>query len=157
MEWLKERFDSRPFGSCKEFDEVCSFAALAGKLDVIKFARKNGWKWDTRTCSEAAKEGHLEIIIWARNNGCPWDEKTSTTAAEYGHLQVLRHVRLHSCSQLEDIRERNAGKSHIFQLPMPKEEGCPWSRDTTPREVTWMCCSGRFSITARTMAFSAAR
>ena len=135
LKWLKERFDSRPLGCGNEFNEVCSFAALAGKLEVIKFAHKNGWKWDAKTCSEAAKEGHLEIIIWARRNGCPWDEKTCTMAAMFGHLRVLQHVRLHSFSQLEDIRERNASKSHIFQLPMPKEEGCPWSKDTTVAAV----------------------
>ncbi len=37
--------------------------------------------------------GHLEILKWARANGCKWDESTCAAAARNGHLEVV-HNRL---------------------------------------------------------------
>ncbi len=33
--------------------------------------------WDSTTCAFAAIAGHLSILMWARENGCEWDEDMS--------------------------------------------------------------------------------
>ena len=44
-------------------------AASNGHLDVLKWARENGCKWDSLTCSNAALNGHLYVLKWASENG----------------------------------------------------------------------------------------
>ena len=51
---------------------VCSAAASAGHLEVLKSARAMDCPWDQgygSTCVSAARAGHLEIIKWARAHG----------------------------------------------------------------------------------------
>tara|TARA_B110000977_G_scaffold70351_1_gene95509 strand:- start:4852 stop:5004 length:153 start_codon:yes stop_codon:yes gene_type:complete len=38
---------------------------------------------------EAVGEGHLEVLKWARANGCRWDKYTYIYARNQGHLEVL--------------------------------------------------------------------
>jgi hypothetical protein len=80
-----------------EPDNLCDFAAWAGHLDLMQWARFNGSPWSEYTCSWAAKEGHLEVLQWARLNGCPWDEDTCSLAAKGGHPDVLQWARLNGC------------------------------------------------------------
>ena len=64
----------------------CTFAAMNGHLEILKWARTNQCPWNEDTCACAAKNGHLEILKWARANQCPWDEETCRRAANNGHL-----------------------------------------------------------------------
>ncbi len=52
-------------------DSVCSFAAMYGLLDTLKWLRDNGCPWSEWTCAFAASNGHIEVLIWAHNHGCP--------------------------------------------------------------------------------------
>ena len=54
------------------------WAAAAGHLHVLEWARKNGCPWSEHTCRLAAEGGHLDVLQWARANGCPWDEEGSS-------------------------------------------------------------------------------
>ena len=54
---------------------TCAAAAGAGRLDVLRWARKNGCPWDEETCAAAARGGHLRVLQWAREKGCSWDEE----------------------------------------------------------------------------------
>ena len=38
-------------------------------LELLKWARANGCKWDEETCTAAARGGHLEVLQWARAEG----------------------------------------------------------------------------------------
>ena len=74
-----------------------------GRLEVLQWARANGWEWDgvgvrhRQTCYRAAEGGHLEVLQWARANGCPWDALTCCYAARGGHLEVLQWARANGC------------------------------------------------------------
>ena len=83
----------------REPKNLCSFAARAGYLEVLQWARLNGSPWDEWTCAYAAQGGHLEVLQWARLNGCPWDEWTCSYAAGKGHLEVLQWARLNGCPE----------------------------------------------------------
>src|SRR2546427_226255 len=73
-------------------DYICTYAAMNGHLEILKWARENGCKWETWTCAYAAKNGHLEVLKWARGNDCgqrcDWNSYTCANAAENGHLEV---------------------------------------------------------------------
>jgi hypothetical protein len=80
-----------------EPEDLCSWSAYNGHLEVLQWARANGSPWDWRTCSEAANNGHLEVLKWARASGCPWDWQTCSNAAYNGHLEVLKWARTNGC------------------------------------------------------------
>ena len=61
---------------------LCYEIASEGHLEVLKWAREIGCKWNSDTCSFAAKNGHLEVLKWARENGCKWSFKTKKLAKE---------------------------------------------------------------------------
>ncbi|CAN0178929.1 unnamed protein product, partial [Ectocarpus fasciculatus] len=67
---------------------MCAYAAAAGHLETLKWAREEegcGW-W--ATCAFAAAGGHLEVLEWARERGAPWGEETCASAARGGRLEV---------------------------------------------------------------------
>jgi len=84
-------------------------AAFFGHLDVVKYPRTLGIKWDTctnaalsgtsspwdeDTCSYAASKGYIALLQWARAQQCPWDEDTCSYAATMnGHLELLKWAR----------------------------------------------------------------
>ncbi|WZN66038.1 hypothetical protein HKI87_14g76010 [Chloropicon roscoffensis] len=76
---------------------ACPGAALAGRLEALKFLRSQDppCPWGLVTCSYAAAGGHLEVLKWARSEDppCPWDESTCSFAAGEGHLDVLKWAR----------------------------------------------------------------
>lgn len=46
---------------------MCYFAAVHGHLDILKWARANGWTWyfcleKSLACSQAAARGHLDVV-----------------------------------------------------------------------------------------------
>ena len=50
--------------SCAEYGldyGICRYAAEGGHLEVLKWARSQGCRWDILTCACAAKSGHLEV------------------------------------------------------------------------------------------------
>jgi hypothetical protein len=80
-----------------EPEDLCSWSAGNGHLEVLQWARANGSPWDEWTCTKAARNGHLEVLKWARANGCPWNESTCSYAVMNGHLEVLRWARANGC------------------------------------------------------------
>jgi hypothetical protein len=51
------------------------------------------------TCAFAAFAGHLEILQWARANGCPWDKKTLQYANMNGRTAVADWAKLMGCPE----------------------------------------------------------
>ena len=78
-------------------NKACNIAAENGWLDLLIWAKLNGYEWDSWTCSYAASNGHLEVIKWARQNGCEWDSAVCSCAAWNGHLEVLKWAKLNGC------------------------------------------------------------
>lgn len=50
--------------------EFCSNAAATGSLALLKWLRKHGCPWDSKTC-EKAKSSNSQLIDWIHSNGCP--------------------------------------------------------------------------------------
>ncbi len=53
----------------KLLQKIIDSLAKNGHLEILKWARANGCKWNEDTCSNAATGGHLEVLKWARANG----------------------------------------------------------------------------------------
>ena len=70
--WLKTHFPT-------EFSEILkdksgnplAIAAREGDIEVFKWLRNNGAKWDKSTLKAAYQKGHHNIVDWAIMNGCP--------------------------------------------------------------------------------------
>jgi hypothetical protein len=75
---------------------ICEKAAKNGDLDILKWAREKGCRWNEWTCFHAATGGHLEILKWARENGCPWDKWTCAAAYE-DHLDIFKWAVENGC------------------------------------------------------------
>ena len=59
-----------------------------GHLEVLKWARVNGCRWDWWTCYYAAEGGHLDVLKWARESGCAWTGSTRRFAALKGYVET---------------------------------------------------------------------
>jgi len=75
-----------------------------------------------RVCMNAAKIGDLEMIIWARKNGFSIDYLTSIYAAEYGQLDILKWIKENESMETLDKKNiclyatrNNTGYINIFE------------------------------------------
>jgi hypothetical protein len=48
-------------------------AALAGRLDILKWLRTHNCTWDNSTCIAAAANGDNDMLEYTFENNCPWD------------------------------------------------------------------------------------
>ena len=136
-------------------ERACEYAALVGKLDVLKWARKHGCHWTSSTCSRAATNGHLNVLRWAFWNGCEWDRYISAyvafsghfdvlkwikrnvpdwnspyicmSAAEGGHLEILKWARSNDCAWGVWTCENAAMHGHLDVLVWARTNGCEWN------------------------------
>ena len=104
------------------------FVASVGRL---AWANANGYAgWKTTTCARVAAGGHLDVLQWARGQGYPWDFLTCTDAAASGHLEVLKWARQHDCPWIAHTCARAAGRGHLAVLKWAREHGRPWDTST---------------------------
>jgi len=66
-------------------------------LECLKYAIKNGYKWDEKIYSDTALNGHLECLKYAHENGCEWYSDTCDAALN-GHLECLKYAHKNGCS-----------------------------------------------------------
>ena len=90
--------------SCDSYHkEICTFASLAGHLNILKWMHKHMWVVDEEIFDiisiNAAAKGRLHVLQWLKevfhrqeNQWC-YDSKVYTGAAEFGHLKVLRWLK----------------------------------------------------------------
>ena len=75
-----------------------SDAAERGDLTMLQWAHAAGApSVGTDVCCSAAGEGHLHVLRWARENGFPWDSNTTTFARDAGHTECLEWALANGC------------------------------------------------------------
>ena len=69
---------------------TCAFAAGAGHLKILEWARKKAFApWDQRTTNQASVNGQAEVLEWAVRQGCPFDaDACAKYAKQNGHREV---------------------------------------------------------------------
>jgi hypothetical protein len=107
----------------------CEEIASDGYLEVLKWARENGYDWNSWTCVSAAENGDLEMLVWARENGCDWDSSTCYYAAKNGHLEVLKWAIKNGCEWNINICYLAVINGHLEVLKWARENECEWNSD----------------------------
>ena len=110
---------------------------FVGSVEDLAWAMNHGRQWvlDEMTCSYAAEAGRLEVLKWARAHDCPWNERVTTMAGAEGHLEVLKWAREQGCPWHENTRDLAAGGGHLEVLKWARAQDppCPWDEETTVR------------------------
>ena len=106
------------------------WAALYGRLEVMKWLRAKGCPWDRYTSSKAADRGQLEVLQWMRGQDppCPWNSDVCYEAASAGHLEVLRWARSQDCPCHQGVPYAAAQGGHLKVLRWLIKEGCPYDK-----------------------------
>ena len=113
------------------------WAAMCGRLEVLKWLRSKGCPCDEVTYAYAATRGHLEVLKWLRSEDCPWDEWACSQAAGYGHLEILKWLRSEGCPWSEVTCAGATIPGHLEVLKWLRSEGCPWDRDAYAFAATY--------------------
>lgn len=85
----------------KEFQRIMDGRAKVtiplGSIEMLEWARNEGYKWGVKTTQVLAHIGNLTVLKWARVNRCPWDKNTCIYAALGGHLDVIKWAYENGC------------------------------------------------------------
>lgn len=109
--------------------EVCHFAAEAGNLEVLKWAKMNECSSDKITARSAAVNGHLEILKWVGwENNSSSDEWVFAYAAAGGHLDVLKWLKSQGCPWNSWACTLASGCGHLETLKWLRQNGSPWNQ-----------------------------
>ena len=118
-------------------EQTCSWAALDGHLEVMKWLRAKGCPWGIQTSCWAAQGGRLEVLQWlrAQDPPCPWTSSVCSSAARQGHLDVLRWARSQGCPWDERAPWAAARNGHLKVLNWLIKEECPYYKKSECREA----------------------
>ena len=117
LQWVQGRFHV-------EVGEIEKLPRWLVGQDEAKHRAERAQEWAQQICTQAASGGHLDVILWARANGYPWDKATTRAAAQEGHLHVLQHVRTLACPWDDDTTLAGVKHKHILRW-IRGNEG-PW-------------------------------
>mmetsp|Transcript_29972 Transcript_29972/g.91768 ORF Transcript_29972/g.91768 Transcript_29972/m.91768 type:complete len:428 (-) Transcript_29972:405-1688(-) len=116
---------------------TCAFAALRGRLEILRFLREEkGVSWDETTCESAARGGHVSVLAYAHAEGCPWGS-TCRFAAEYDRLDILKFARAHGCPWDEETCLAALDRGHVAVLEWCCINACPWPSSLTAEVLEW--------------------
>ena len=106
VEALEERWGPGP--TCPWDETTCVNAARYGRLEVLRYAVRQGCPCGEDVTAAAAKGGHLDVLQYLRlecTPPCPWDGSTLEAAAGRGDRRgqaVVRWARMHGCDYYDD-------------------------------------------------------
>ena len=132
-----ERLAWAKANGCPRDEQICTFVARRGRLEVLRWAREHDCPWGDRSWACAANHGHLEVLKWAWEHGCPLTsvgymgfKGTCAAAAENGWLEMLKWAREQDCSWDARTCEAAAWDGYLEVLQWAREHGCPWDVKT---------------------------
>jgi len=74
----------------KASPKYCIYLAKNGHLQLLQWAKYQGYYFDKKIFNAAASNGHLDIIKWAYKSNCLFDRKFLLAAAKYGHEHIMK-------------------------------------------------------------------
>lgn len=174
LKWEFSKWNSGiSYGGSTCGKHLCFNAAENGHLEILKWARSNGFGWNLGVCKVAAQNGHLEVLEWAMLNGCEYDSDICSIIAQYGHvrilewlksyyhnwgflsrdicriaaqngnLELLKWVRYNSCKCNKQVCKWATINGHLHVLQWARENGCRWDRIGT---VNWAINGGHLEV-----------
>ena len=128
--------------------DACTLAAKGGQLEMLKWARNNGYQWSSRTFKMASRNGNLDILNYLANNNCPMNgnanangngttdtDDITLTAAQAGHLHVLQWARSKGYPWNTNTCSISAQLGHLQILQWATAEGCPCDQQICTQEA----------------------
>lgn len=131
LKWAKEH-------GCEWKLDTCTAAAKHGRLEVLKYARANGYNMSMLAVIEAVHGGHLEVVGWLNDVGYKANQNFVTNAAmESFRIDVLQW--LYDSGYLTDLEE-------IVDLAIARSnlEVLKWAEDKGFSD--WQACITSFSV-----------
>lgn len=131
IEWLHQTYDWN--------EESVLWAIQKGRLNILRWLRKNGCRFNKKSFSYAAKYGHLHILNylerWKGNRQISSSYKydACNKAAEYGQLDCLKWLKARDFPCFEHVCDNAAKKGHLHILVWARslDPPCPWSETTS--------------------------
>lgn len=79
--------------------DICDDLAMYGMLDILKSFDEKGIlpELDEETTESAALGGHLEILKWLKERGCKWNSLAYSGAVDKGFLEVAEWLKENGC------------------------------------------------------------
>jgi len=164
MEWLKtnnflppleDRWNPFSYGVQNE-KFACELATENEDINIIKWLRKENYKWHYKTANRAAKLGKIEMLTWMIDNGCDidptiyacvreddpntleflyekkimWNADTCAHAAANKKYVILKWMLSNGCPMDARTCLRIADNGDLEMLKYVKAHNCPWHVQT---------------------------
>jgi hypothetical protein len=116
--------------NCKMTTLTCAYAAKSGCFEILKWLKQVDCPWDSLTLTFAAlgrSESQFEILKWCRENGCEWDNQTCTAAVKSGDFKILKWLIENGCKPNKYTAANAALYGYLDILKWLKEIGCSWN------------------------------
>ncbi len=104
---------------------ICEYASINGKKDILEFLHKNDFPWDELTPNAACINNHFDCLEYALNNGCKW----SSQSWYYIHENMNKYFKtkntfLHSLKQIkqDDTVNLDLAKEYNKKLDIEYEQ-----------------------------------
>lgn len=138
-------------------DSTAEYAAKYGRIEVLEFAKTNGYLFDEYVLRNAARSGDLRCLIYLIENGCrnnnlicrdiafggnlvclkyarekgfQWDNLTCDSAAISGSLEILKYARENGCWWSTMTCKYAVSNGHLGVLRYLMENGCMYGKWT---------------------------
>jgi len=116
------------------------YAALHGKLEVLKWIETKGFNINTYVCAEsAACNGYLHILQWLRlqeEKDLKLYSELYLYAIDFGiHLHVLKWLKEKEVPFHPDLFGKAVYEGNLDVLQWLHNEGCPWPEDSYELDV----------------------
>ena len=80
-----------------EFTPLYLPIRCAKNMETLKMLRKRGFQWDETTMVRWAKDGRLDFIKYAHREGCKWDVSMSDAALQHKQQKTYEWMRDNGC------------------------------------------------------------
>ena len=113
--------------------EVCLAAAEGGRIDVLQWARAEGYAWDEWTCNASAWGGCLVARRYGdgggverATRGAAMGARERRSVADGGHLACLQWLREYGFPWDNTVCSMAAEGGYLAVLKWAHENGCLW-------------------------------
>ena len=117
---------------CRFNAEVTRAAVRGGKLNCLRYLHEVvKCPWDEGSCIEAAEGGRFDCLQYLRKHGCECSEATFTAAARVGQLETLKYLHANDYPYSSQASIAAAENGHLEALKFLHEHGYVFSPDVT--------------------------
>lgn len=105
-------------------EDINSLATTYGHLEILEWTKKIGLKSNVNLCSLAANNNHFDILKWAYENGYKLDESACEGAAKNGNFEMLKWIKEKGCNWNSYVCSNAALSGNLEMLQWAIEQGC---------------------------------